>query len=221
MLSPNIFAKIANLSFVWLIFPFFSVILRFISIHSFGPMYNYPLFLARRLSLGASGRKSSPAVKVAIAAVALSVAVMMASVAVVLGFKREIKDKVAGFNAHLTLYAYSLSPEEDNLITLTPTLKAILDNTPFITEYALQATIPGILKTDSDFKGVYIKGLTGSFNRKFLASVLEEGSLPDYAKQGDDKKILISRIAANQLGLRAGDKIDTYFFSDDVNDVPR
>ena len=54
---------------------------------SFALIMNYPLFIARRLSLSAGGRKKAPAVAVAVAAVALSVAVMMASVAIVLGFK--------------------------------------------------------------------------------------------------------------------------------------
>ena len=58
----------------------------------------YPLYLGRRLSLGSGGRKASPGVKVAIAAIALSVAVMTASIAIVLGFKREITDKVVGLS---------------------------------------------------------------------------------------------------------------------------
>ena len=51
---------------------------------------NYPFFIARRLSLSSSGRKKAPAVGVAIASVALSIAVMLASIAIVLGFKAEI-----------------------------------------------------------------------------------------------------------------------------------
>ena len=56
----------------------------------------FSLFIARRLSLSTDGRKSSPAIKVSVTAVALSIAVMLASVAVVTGFKREIRDKVIG-----------------------------------------------------------------------------------------------------------------------------
>ena len=71
----------------------------------------YPLFLARRLSLASGGRKTSPAVRVAVTAVALSVGVMIAAIAIVLGFKREIRDKVIGFNSHITLYAV---PQEES-----------------------------------------------------------------------------------------------------------
>lgn len=59
----------------------------------------FSLFVARRLSLSSGGRKSSPAIKVSVTAVALSVAVMIAAVSIVLGFKREIRDKIIGFNS--------------------------------------------------------------------------------------------------------------------------
>ncbi|MDE6843051.1 MAG: ABC transporter permease, partial [Muribaculaceae bacterium] len=70
---------------------------------------NLALFIARRLSLAAGGRRSSPAVRVATVAVALSVAVMMASIAVVQGFKKEITDRVIGFNSHISIYAERMS----------------------------------------------------------------------------------------------------------------
>ena len=40
--------------------------------------------------------------------------------------------------------------------------------------------------------------------------------MPDYHKAEDKEKIVISRIAADQLDLKTGDKIDTYFITDDV-----
>ena len=116
---------------------------------------NYSFFLARRIGLSEGGRKSSPAVKVAVTAVALAVAVMLASVSIVLGFKREIRDKVIGFNSHISIYAVPAGETDTNLLTLTPTLSGILDDMEFVTDYSLEASIPAILKTKTDFKGVY------------------------------------------------------------------
>lgn len=184
--------------------------------HIFSCLMNYPLFLARRLSLSPEGEKSSPAVRVAIVAVALSVAVMMASIAVVSGFKNEITARVAGFNSHITLSVSPLSDEEDNILTLTPSLRGVLDSVPYVTGYALQAAMPGILKTKDDFKGVYVKGIDPGDVGSFVASNLEEGDMPDFSKESQRQKMVISRIAANQLGLKTGDRIDTYFIADDV-----
>lgn len=179
-------------------------------------MFNYPLYIARRLSLSAGGKKKAPAVSVAVAAVALSVAVMLASISIVLGFKQEIRDKVIGFNSHISIYVVPTTPDEDNIVTLTPSLKQELLSLPFITDYSLQAAIPAILKTSSDFKGVYLKGLSGKSSREFLKKNLEEGIIADFNEPDNKNKVIISRKAANQLNLKTGDKIDTYFISDEV-----
>ncbi len=177
---------------------------------------NFSLFVARRLSLGSDGRRSSPAIRVSVTAVALSVAVMLVSLAVVIGFKREIRDKVIGFNSHITLYNMPSDYDGGNLITLTPSLKSILDKQPYITDYSLEASIPAILKTPTDFKGVYLRSLNGKGTEEFVSGNIEEGRIPDFTKPENNNLIVISRIAANQLGLKAGDKIDTYFISDQV-----
>lgn len=176
---------------------------------------NYPLYIARRLALGSDGRKSSPGVKVAIAAIALSVAVMIASIAIVLGFKREIRDKVVGFTSHITLTVDS-SDGDDNVISLTPTLRKILDGEPYIADYSLQTSIPVILKTPEDFKGMFLKTLDDKGVRTFISSNVAEGKLPDYKSDSCVNDVALSRLAASRLELKQGDKVDCYFINDDV-----
>lgn len=177
---------------------------------------DYSLFLARRLSLSSGRRKNSPAIKVSVTAVALSVAVMLASIAVVVGFKREIREKVVGFNSDITLYAVPDNADSNNLLTLTPTLANILDEEPYIYDYSLEASLPAILKTTDDFKGIYLKSLNGKSVSDFISSNLEEGKVPDFSLKDNEDKIVLSRIAVNQLGLKLGDKIDVYFINNDI-----
>lgn len=177
---------------------------------------NYPFFIARRLSLSDSGKKNSPAVAVAIIAVAIALIVMTASVAIVLGFKKEIREKVVGFNGHITLFTVPTASEEDNLLSLTPSLREELKQTVFVTDFALQAAVPAVLKTSTDFKGVYLKGLNGKTTVDFLQKNIVDGELVDFNSEENKEKVAISGIAARQLGLKVGDKIDTYFFSDDI-----
>ena len=166
------------------------------------------------MALGSGGRKSSPGVKVATAAIALSVAVMVASIAIVLGFKREITDKVLGFTSHIVM---TVSPgEDDNIITLTPTLKKLLDSQDCIDDYSLQISIPVILKTPNDFKGVFLKNLDDIPTREFLRSNLISGQIPDYSQDSTRLDVVLSRMAASQMGLRQDDKVDCYFINDDV-----
>lgn len=176
----------------------------------------YPFFLAKRLTLSSEGHKGAPAIRVAITAVALSVAVMIAAVAIVLGFKREITGKLTGFNSHISLTVVPEYEGETNLITLTSTLKKILDSKPYVTDYSLNASIPAILKTPDNFKGVYLNNLKGAETERFMSSNLEEGKLPDFSKEENKNKIAISRLTANALNLKVGDKIDTYFLLGDI-----
>lgn len=171
------------------------------------------------MSLSESGKRSSPAIGVATAAVALSLMVMIAAVAIVMGFKREITDKVFGFNSHLMLTAVN-EQDGDNLMVLTPSLKATLDKLPFVTDYSLQSSLPAILKTNDDFKGVYLKNTSTSDGIEFLNKNIEEGKVPDFEREGTENQILISRMAADKLNLRVGDRINTYFLSDEVRVRP-
>ena len=176
---------------------------------------NYALYLGRRLALGSDGRKASPGVMVATAAIALSVAVMIASIAIVLGFKREITDKVLGFTSHMVMTVNNDS-DGDNIITMTPTLKKILDSQESIKDYSLQISIPAILKTPNDFKGIFLKTLEDKATREFLRSNLISGQIPDYSQDSTRLDIVLSRMAANQMGLKQDDKVDCYFINDDV-----
>ncbi|MCH5226315.1 MAG: ABC transporter permease [Muribaculaceae bacterium] len=177
---------------------------------------NYPFYIARRLSFGSNGHRVSPAVTVAIVAIAISVAIMIASIAIVLGFKNEIRNKVVGFNGHISVMKTPLSEDDDNLITIDDFLEKTFKDLKFITEYEVTASIPAILKTNEDFKGVYLRGLQGEHSASYLLSNLEEGEIPDYSDSEQKNRILVSRIAANQLKLNVGDRIDTYFISDEI-----
>lgn len=161
---------------------------------------------------------------VGITSVALAVMVMACAISVVTGFKHEIISKVTGFNSDITISIADSGddslPDGDNedskILSLTPTLRSILDETPYVDDYAVQATIPAILKTSTDFKGAYLKSLSGRNLRDFVGNSVEEGKVPDFANDSSINDIVISRVIANRLRLKAGDKIDTYFITDRI-----
>lgn len=181
---------------------------------------NFPLYIARHISPNRGPRGGAPAVKVAVVSVAISVAVMLAAVAIVNGFKREVSAKVTGFNAHISLYPLRTSDQDDNILSLTPSLRQVLDSIPFVTDYSLQVSIPGIFKTPQDFQGIYLKSLEGQGIVDFLKANLVSGVVPDYSKPESAMQIVISEIAAKRLGLKVGDRIDTYFFTNDIRIRP-
>lgn len=180
----------------------------------------FPFYIARKISLSRSGSGKSPAVTVAVIAVALSTAVMIASIAVVVGFKKAITDKLAGFNSSLTVYKFNSGDNSDNaedyLTTLTPTLQKILLEQPYVQGIEMELSTPAVFKTDSDFNGVYIKASSGNNLYSYIKENIDEGKMPDFNAGNHEDKIIVSRKTADKLKLHAGDRINTYFFNNGV-----
>ena len=176
------------------------------------------LYLALRISTAGDGKKSTPAIKVAIAAVALSVAVMLAAIAIVLGFKEEITRKVLGYNPHIVLKVNPPLSNDEYLVEYSEPLYHLLSDVPYIENFSLTARAPAIFKTDKDFKGVYLSSLGDKNMREFIESQLIEGKMPDFNK--DTLGVLISQIAADQLQIKVGETLPTYFIPKEVHIKP-
>lgn len=177
---------------------------------------NYELMVARRLRLRGDERGLSPSIIIAVIGIALSLIVMMASLCIVLGFKREIRNKVMGFDSHVSILSGHLANGEDgdgNFIGLTPSLRGLIDSTGMFEEPSLTLDQPGILKTDNDFEGVVIKGVRSGGSIDFIRDNIESGEVPDFTEEASKNKIVVSRTTADALGLEAGERIFAYFFT--------
>lgn len=171
------------------------------------------LFIARRLRLDpGDGRRRSPAVGIAVGGVALAVAVLMISMAVVLGFQDAIRDKVMGFEASLTVRpAGSYSDSSSPVIRCSaPMADAIREAIPDAA-VAVAVSQPVILKTLDNFAGVVLKAYGEGHDDAFERGNLLEGNLP-----GETTEIAVSAETASKLGIRVGDRVDGCFFIDNT-----
>ncbi len=179
---------------------------------------NLSLFIARRISLKQdNGRRRSPAVTIAVSGIALSIVIMFLTLAIVPGFKHQIRDKLTGFDAQITL---SAPPESQYGIEITPltqltdSLARAIHYTAPDAEISLTAKQPAVIKTDNDFAGVVFHGYDADHDWKFVSDNIVEGQLPDYSVSESDNSIIISRMTADRLSLSVGDKVNGYFFTD-------
>ena len=175
----------------------------------------YELMVARRLRLRTDERGLSPSIVIAAVGITLSLVVMIASLCIVLGFKREIRNKVMGFDAHVSIIPGHLSTEdaEDSFIEFTPELRDIVAGTGLFGEPSPTLDQPGIIKTDSDFEGIVFRGVKSGGSRDFIESNLVAGYIPDFSLEESKNKIVISGVTADALGLGAGDRVYAYFFT--------
>lgn len=167
------------------------------------------LKIASRLYFSQQGteRTSRPAVRVALAGMIVGVMVMIVTICIVIGFKQTVTDKVAGFGAHIQVVSfdnnntYDLQPIEvsDSLLTKLGSYEHVAQAAPFITK-------PGMLKTDSAFVGMVLKG-TDYWD--FFARNVVEGALPEKPQE-----VLLSLQMANKLRLHCGDAVVAYFVDD-------
>lgn len=160
-----------------------------------------------------SQRVSPPAIRIAIAGIAIGLVVMILSVAIVVGFKKEIREKVIGFGGHLQIHAMTNNKTyETTPICINDTLLNAVRNIEGVSDVKRYTTKPSVLKTDDDFLSVVIKGEEEIDANSFWSNNLKEGSLPE-----SDRDILVSRHIADKLNLKVDDKIRLYFIKADQN----
>jgi lipoprotein-releasing system permease protein len=179
---------------------------------------NLPLFIARRIYGTEDARRqvSRPAIRIATLGVAIGVAVMIVTVCVVLGFKHTIRDKVVGFGSHIQIQNFmSQQTASPAPISISDSLLNQLRQMPGVRHVECYALTQGILKTDNDFLGVGFKGIGSDYDLTFLKKHLVEGEMPVFSSDKSNNHLLISRMMADKLRLKAGDRIYAYFIAED------
>ena len=178
---------------------------------------NVEYFIAKRLVSAKEGnnRLSRPIIRIAILAIALSVAVMLISIGVVKGFKKDIADKVIGFGSHIQITAFSDNNSyETKAISKNQDFYPSIENEKGINHIQYFATKAGIIKTADEIHGVILKGVGSDFNRDFFKDNLVEGEVPIYNDTLTSSRVIISKKIADLLGLETDEKLIMYFAQD-------
>lgn len=178
---------------------------------------NFPLFIAKRIySDNTNKRKvSRPAIRIATIGVAVGLAVMIISASVVVGFKHSIRDKVVGFGSHIQVAEFTtLQGSGTQPIAITDSVMRILSKAPNVKHVQKFAIKQGILKTDTDFLGVMFKGISAEYDTTFIHQNMIDGSIPAFSNSKSSNRLLISKIMADKLQTKCGDRLFAYFIDD-------
>lgn len=175
---------------------------------------NLELFIAKRIYFNrqkGEKRVSSPAIKIAIAGVAIGLAAMVLAVSIVVGFKKEVRNKVIGFGSHIQITSLSDNGTLDfGAVCVNPQILDSVKQFPGVKHAELYANIPGIIKTDNDFQGVMLKGVGDDYDWDFFKSNLIEGDVL-FSNDTTGNKAIISQYIADKLELNLGDNFISYF----------
>lgn len=171
-------------------------------------------FIGSRLSFKQDSRSPSAGVVIAVTGIAISFTIMLLAISVVNGFRDEIVNKLSGFHPQITILPpLPQNNEVSNIkpITLDDTLRNRIKAA--IPEAEIQLTIsqPSMFKTDSTFQGIVIQGVAPGKSWDFIKSNLETGTVPS-AENSAAESVVISRMTADALRVKTGDKVLTHFF---------
>lgn len=188
---------------------------------------NLPLFLSRRIYNGeADGSHSTneqpqnrnvsrPAIRIAVVGVAIGLAVMIVTVSVIFGFKHTIRDKVVGFGSHIQVEnILSTNSMAQYPICIDDSMLQVLNSIEGIRHAERYTITQGLLKTDSDFLGIAIKGVGPEYDLSFIKESIVEGELPVFCDSATQYPLVISQTIADKLQLKIGDRIFAYFIDD-------
>ena len=175
---------------------------------------SWKLFVAHRIYRSNEGGKevSKPAVRIAMWGIAVGLAVMILAVAVVVGFKHEVRDKVVGIGSDITVTNFDMQKSYETVpVSATDSLLDVLRATEGVKHVQRYSTKPGMIMTDDNFLGMVLKGVSQEYDWTFLSKHLQEGEIPAFSDTASTNRTLISRTIANKLHLKTGDKLYTYY----------
>ncbi len=184
---------------------------------------NLEYFIAKRL-ITAKDYKSSisaPIIKIAIAAIAIGMVMMIVSVATGIGLQQKIREKVSAFNGHIIISNYDNNQSE---ATLTPIAKnqkfyPKFNSVSGIRHIQAIATKAGIIRTEKAFEGIIFKGVGADYQWSNIKEYLIAGRLPNLSSQLNSE-VVISQFLADRLQLKEGDTFNTFFIKGNQNQLP-
>jgi len=184
---------------------------------------NYEYFLAKRI-IGNKSYKSSvsaPIIKIGIVAIAISIIVMLIAIATGIGLEYKIRDKAVAFNGHISISNFDSNESEGAQVPISK-------NQDFYPEFNTVSGVShiqavankfGIIRTNTDFEGLFLKGVGSDYDWRYFKDFLVEGRLPVYT-QKYSSEVLISTYLADRLGFVVGDSFQMFFMKSDSSKAP-
>lgn len=175
-------------------------------------------FIAKRLITTKNYKSSisAPIIKIAIAAIAIGMVMMIVSIATGMGLQQKIRQKVSAFNGHVIITNYDDNQSEVSVepISIKQNFYPKFNNIEGVSHVQAVATKAGIIRTEKAFEGIVFKGVGKDFQWENLQEYIVSGTIPNL-KANLNPEVIISQYLANRLQLKVGDKFNTYFMKEE------
>ncbi|MEO6852102.1 MAG: FtsX-like permease family protein [Mucilaginibacter sp.] len=183
---------------------------------------SFASFISARISFKSSRTFSKLIVRIAIVGIMLGLGVMILSMAVIRGFKLEIRQKLRGFAGDIQVQKFDNNNSDQNTpFKIDDGFVKKIESVPLFTYIMPIATKPGIIKTKGEIEGVVMKGVDKSYDWSFFKKILVAGKVIDFSDPvAAQKQLMISNYTASRLKLKVGDKFLMYFVQEPLKKRP-
>jgi lipoprotein-releasing system permease protein len=185
---------------------------------------NFEYFISKRLVTKSDYKSSisAPIIKIAISAIAIGVVMMFIAIATGFGLQEKIREKIAAFNGHIVInnFTNNQATITQNPVSTQQEFYPFFTSIPEIEHIQKVATKYGIIRTETDFEGIVVKGVDEQYRWDYLEEFLVDGVLPVF-DESISREVLISDYLAKRLGFKTGDKLIVYFLREDQDRLPR
>ncbi|MEH6538149.1 MAG: FtsX-like permease family protein [Psychroserpens sp.] len=184
---------------------------------------NYEFFIAKRI-IGSKAYKSSvsaPIIKIGIAAIAIGIIVMLVAIATGLGLQKKVREKVVAFNGHISINSFDTNQSNESIVPISTKQDFYpkFNSVDGIKHIQGVATKFGVIRTETDFEGIVLKGVGSDYDWSYIEDFLIEGSLPSYEGKLSNE-VVISSYLANRLAFQLGDTFQTVFKKRSIEEIP-
>ncbi|TWP23241.1 ABC transporter permease [Apibacter muscae] len=182
---------------------------------------NFTWFISKKIAFSKSNKKnlSQIIIRIGQTAVAIGIIVSVITLAIGIGSKKAIKQKMADFNGHITIKSYDSnnSYNSSKLNKENVEIDKIKSN-PYVSEVYQYATKSGVIRTEKNFAGVILKGVSYDFDRNRFKEFIIRGEIPKYSEDSVNNEVLLPEKIAKEMQLDVDSSFVMFFVRE--NDSP-
>ena len=175
-------------------------------------MMNFEYLLARRSQQGDGASRGVVMMRIAAITVALGLAVMIITLAVFMGFRREITSDFRGFASDVAIIDIAgFGRSEVQVMEADTLLQRQVAELEEVAHIAPWGQVGVMVKSGDNVVGLQLKGVGEEYPLQWWQEKIIEGSLPEVSAEVRSKQLLISQASANNLNVGVGDKIELLY----------
>jgi len=121
-----------------------------------------------------------------------------------LGLQKKVREKVVAFNGHITINSYGTNESNESIVPVSTKQDFYpkFNSVDGIKHIQGVATKFGVIRTETDFEGIVLKGVGSDYDWSYVGDFLIEGDLPVYEGKYSNEVVISSYLANRRILIK-------------------